>query len=84
MILNDLRSKLRCPNSIWHKVTSLFYKTVGLALLAIFFFTLITPASLIARLLGRDRLKIKKRSVHSYWEDHPFGEISSKSFNDQY
>lgn len=38
-----------------------------LALAATFFFV-VTPLALIARLIGRDRLQLRRRSTQSYWQ----------------
>ncbi|MHC4563866.1 MAG: SxtJ family membrane protein [Planctomycetota bacterium] len=41
-----------------------------LALIAAFLLV-VTPISLLMRLTGRDRLRLKRRSVDTYWQDAP-------------
>jgi hypothetical protein len=71
-------------NRLWYGLGLLLGKIVSPIVLGIIFFILITPISLITRLFGRDELKIKKRSVDSYWVDRSPPGPSSDSFKDQY
>jgi hypothetical protein len=49
-------------------------KVVSPIILGILYFGLLTPIALIARALGRDELKLKRRQVTSYWiERNPPG-----------
>jgi hypothetical protein len=59
-------------------------KIVSPIVLGLIFFVLITPAALITRLFGRDELKIKKRTVESYWVDRSTLGLESESFKNQY
>jgi hypothetical protein len=59
-------------------------KVVSPIVLALLFFLLITTISLITRLFGRDELKMKKRSVDSYWMNRSPPGPSSDSFKNQY
>ncbi len=71
-------------NRLWYDLGLLLGKIVSPIVLGVVFFVLITPISLFARLFGRDELKMKKRSVDSYWVDRsPLGP-SSDSFKNQY
>jgi hypothetical protein len=71
-------------NRLWYGLGLLLGKIVSPIVLGIIFFILITPISLITRLFGRDELKIKKRSVDTYWVDRSPPGPSSDSFKNQY
>lgn len=71
-------------NRIWYGLGLLLGKIVSPIVLGVIFFVLITPISLITRLFGRDELKMKKRSVDSYWVDRSPPGPSSDSFKNQY
>jgi hypothetical protein len=59
-------------------------KIISPIVLGLIFFVLITPVSLVTRLFGRDELKMKKRSVESYWVDRSPPEPPSNTFKNQY
>jgi hypothetical protein len=65
-------------------------QTVGLGalvstiVLAIIFYLLFTPISLIARLAGRDVLKLNKRRIDSYWVDRGLYQPTPDSFRKQF
>ena len=71
-------------NRIWYGLGLLLGKIVSPIVLGLMFFVLITPISLFTRLFGRDELKMKKRSVESYWVDRLPPGPSSDSFKNQY
>jgi hypothetical protein len=71
-------------NHLWYSLGLLLGKIVSPIVLGIIFFVLITPTSLITRLFGRDELKMKKRSVDSYWVDRSPPGPPSESFKNQY
>ena len=71
-------------NRLWNSLGILLGKIVSPIVLGIIFFVLITPISLVIRLFGRDELKIKKRSVDSYWVDRSPPGPSADSFKNQY
>ena len=71
-------------NRAWYELGMLLGKIVSPIVLGIIFFLMITPISLITRLFGRDELKIKKLSLHSYWVDRSPPGPSSDSFNNQF
>ena len=71
-------------NRIWYEFGLLLGKVVSPIVMGIIFFVLITPISLIMRTCGRDELKMKKSSSHSYWLDRsPPGPLS-ESFKNQF
>jgi len=71
-------------NRLWYGLGMLLGKIISPIVLGLIFFVLITPVSLVTRLFGRDELKMRKRSVKSYWIDRsPPGPLSD-SFKNQY
>lgn len=61
-------------NRAWMKLADLLGKLVSPLVLGVIFFVLITPYALIARLSGRDPLRLKRRQLNSYWlERNPPG-----------
>ena len=71
-------------NRLWYSLGLLLGKFVSPIVLGVIFFVLITPISLLTRLFGRDELKMKKRSVQSYWVDRPPSSLPSDSFKNQF
>lgn len=71
-------------NRLWFSLGMLLGKIVSPIVLGLIFFGLITPAALMTRLFGRDELKIKKRTVESYWVDRSTPGLESESFKNQY
>ena len=71
-------------NRAWYELGMLLGKIVSPIVLGVLFFLMITPISLITRLFGRDELKIKKLSLHSYWVDRSPPGPSSDSFKNQF
>jgi|TARA_B110000881_G_C18270636_1_gene362546 hypothetical protein len=62
IILNPL-------NKIWFKFGILLGSIVSPIIMAIVFFIVVTPTSIIMRLLGKDILNIKKNKKNTYWID---------------
>lgn len=71
-------------NRFWYGFGMLLGKIVSPIVLGVIFFVLITPISLLTRLTGRDELRLKKRSMESYWIDRSPPGPTSDSFNNQY
>lgn len=69
---------------LWYGFGLLLGKVVSPIVLGVIFFVLITPVALITRRFGRDELRLKKRSVDSYWIDRSPPNPSSDSFKRQY
>ncbi|CAN4275727.1 hypothetical protein MCERHM32_01565 [Methylophilaceae bacterium] len=77
----DLLSPL---NKAWFMFGLTLGKIVSPIVLGIIFFGLITPIALIARLLGRDELKLKRPKKSTYWSE-PIGSNSdADSFKNQF
>ena len=74
---------LKPLNIAWFKLGLLLGAVVSPLVLGIIFFGLITPVALVARIFGRDELKMKSRQLKTYWiarEDS----IEPNSFKDQF
>ena len=71
-------------NKAWFLLGIGLGKVVSPIVLGIIFFGLITPIALIARLIGRDELKLKRPKTSSYWSE-PIGSNSdADSFKNQF
>lgn len=71
-------------NRAWFRLGMLLGKIVSPIVLGFIFFLMLTPVSLIARLFGRDVLRLKKRAAESYWVDRmPIGPVPD-SFKNQF
>ena len=71
-------------NKAWFMLGLVLGKVVSPIVLGIIFFGLITPIALIARLIGRDELKLKRPKKSSYWSE-PIGSNSdADSFKNQF
>ena len=71
-------------NRLWFRLGLLLGKIVSPIILGVIFFFLITPISLLTRVFGRDELKMKKRSVESYWVDRAPPGPQSDTFKNQF
>ena len=68
LILGLINSKILTPlNKIWFKFGILLGNVVGPIVMGIIFFLIVTPTSIIMKLLGKDLLKLKKNNNNSYW-----------------
>ena len=71
-------------NKAWFMLGLVLGKVVSPIVLGIIFFGLITPIALIAKLTGRDELKLKRPKKSSYWSE-PIGSNSdADSFKNQF
>lgn len=78
------QSLLTPLNKAWFMLGLALGKIVSPIVLGIIFFGLITPIALIARLMGRDELKLKRPKKSSYWSE-PIGSNSdADSFKNQF
>ena len=69
LILGLLKSKLLSPlNSFWIKFGELLGKIIAPMVMAIIYFLILTPISLIVRLFGKDLLGLKfSKQLKTYW-----------------
>ena len=68
-ILGLLNSKLLSPlNSFWIKFGELLGKIIAPVVMAIIYFLILTPISLMVRLFGKDLLGLKfSKQLKTYW-----------------
>lgn len=71
-------------NKAWMKLGELMGKVVSPVVLGLIFFVLITPIALVARLLGRDELRLRKANLTSYWIDRVPPGPAGDSFKNQF
>ena len=70
LILGVLNSKFLTPlNKLWFKFGILLGTIVSPIVMGIVFFIVVTPISLIMKILGKDILNLKKNKNQSYWVD---------------
>ena len=68
LALGLLNSKILTPlNKIWFKFGLLLGSIVSPIVMSIIFFFVVTPISLIMRILGKDILNLKWNNSNSYW-----------------
>ncbi len=69
LILGLINYKLLSPlNSIWIKFGELLGKIIAPIVMAIIYFIILTPISLIVRLFGKDLLGLKfTKQIKTYW-----------------
>ena len=68
LVLGLLNSKLLSPlNSIWVKLGELLGRIIAPIVMAIIYFTILTPIGLLMRIIGKDLLNIKFSKNKSYW-----------------
>lgn len=77
-------SSLISLNKLWFKLGMLIGRIISPVILGFIFFVIITPVAIIARLLGRDELLLKKRAISSYWIDRIPTGPHPESFKDQF
>lgn len=77
--------KLLTPlNRVWFLLGELLGKIISPLVLGVIFFLIITPTAIIGRALGRDELKLKRKSQNSYWIDRKSPSPKGDSFNNQF
>ena len=80
LILGLLNSKVLTPlNKIWFKFGILLGSFVSPIVMGAIFFAIVTPTSLIMRLLGKNLLNLKKDNKKTYWIER--SKIKSKMKN---
>ena len=80
LILGLLNSKVLTPlNKIWYKFGIILGNFVSPIVMSIVFFTIVTPISLIMRVLGKNLLNLKKGNKKTYWIER--SKIKSKMKN---
>ena len=68
LILGLLKSEILTPlNKIWFKFGILLGNIVSPIVMGFIFFCVVTPISIILKLIGKDVLNIKKNTNKTYW-----------------
>ena len=68
LILGIINSKILTPlNKVWFKIGILLGNIISPIVMGIIFFLVVTPTSLIMKILGKDLLNLKKNTKNSYW-----------------
>tara|TARA_B110000971_G_C19656553_1_gene340294 strand:+ start:124 stop:507 length:384 start_codon:yes stop_codon:yes gene_type:complete len=68
LVLGLTNSKILSPlNTIWFKFGINIGKIISPIFMAIVFFLVVTPISLIMKVLGKDILRLKANKKNSYW-----------------
>ena len=68
LILGLLNSKILSPlNKAWFKFGIILGNLVSPIVMGIVFFVIVTPTSLIMRVLGKNLLNLKKNNKKTYW-----------------
>ena len=68
LILGILNSRFLTPlNKIWFKFGIFLGQIISPIVMGIIFFLVVTPIAFIMRVLGKDILKLKKKTDNSYW-----------------
>ena len=80
LILGILNSKILTPlNQIWFKFGILLGRFVSPVVMGIIFFAIVTPTSVIMRVLQKNLLNLKKGNKKTYWVER--SKIKSKMKN---
>ena len=80
LVLGLLNSKILTPlNKIWFRFGIILGNFVSPIIMGIVFFTIVTPTSLIMRVLGKNLLNLKKGDKKTYWIER--SKIESKMKN---
>ena len=80
LVFGLLNSKVLTPlNKIWFKFGILLGSFVSPIVMGIVFFAIVTPTSLIMRILGKNLLNLKKDNKKTYWVER--SKIQSKMKN---
>mgnify|MGYP001208736133 CR=1 FL=1 len=68
LTLGFLNSKILSPfNKAWIKLGEILGRFIAPVVMAIIYFLILTPISLLVRLSGKDLLKLKKNKSSTYW-----------------
>ena len=68
LILGLLNSSILSPlNKIWFKFGILLGNFISPIVMGVIFFTVVTPTSIIMKILNKDLLNLKKNDNESYW-----------------
>jgi hypothetical protein len=75
---------LHSLNRAWFLLGLAMGKIVSPLVLGFIFYVLLTPVSILTRMFGRDELRLKKQSAHSYWVVRPKSNTVDDPFKNQF
>ena len=86
LILGLMNSKILTPlNKIWVKFGEFLGRIIAPIVMAIIYFFILTPISLILRIFGKDLLNLKFSKEKSYWiKEKKILEAWINNFNDRF
>jgi hypothetical protein len=68
LVLSFFRPNILRPlNNSWVKLGEILGKIIAPIIMALIFFTILTPISFLVRILGKDLLKLKFSKKNTYW-----------------
>ena len=80
LILGIMNSSILSPlNKIWFKFGILLGRFTSPIIMAIVFFGVITPISILMKLFGKDILLLKTNTKNTYWIEKPLPESKMKN-----
>jgi hypothetical protein len=80
LILGLINSKLLTPlNKLWFKFGILLGRFVSPIVMGVVFFAIVTPTSLIMKVLGKNLLNLKKSNKKTYWVERSKIESNMKN-----
>ena len=71
-------------NRLWMGLGLILGTVIGPIVLGFIFYGLFTPIAIFMRLIGRDELNLRNKSLRSYWKAKYSGQISDNSFKNQF
>lgn len=71
-------------NRAWFKLGQLLGRIMNPIVIGVVFFAIFTPMALMARLLGHDELRLKRRAADTYWISREPPGPAADSFDHQY
>ena len=81
LILGLINSKILTPlNKIWFKFGILLGNVIAPIVMGIIFFLIVTPTSIIMKILGKDLLNLKKTKNQTYWNKKVNASSMKKQF----
>jgi hypothetical protein len=71
-------------NRTWFRLGQLLGRIVNPIVLGLIYFGVLTPFGLIARLAGRDELRLRRTALGSYWLSRKATRLTVESFKHQF
>jgi large-conductance mechanosensitive channel len=78
-------SFLSTPHTLWLKLGLLLSKVVNPIVMALIFFTIVTPLAFLMKFLGKDLLSLKfNKDAKTYWLERTEAVITAESLKQQF